>query len=411
MGDTSLKDTGVLAPAFMPEAKLKRAIREHFTNLGFTKDQDGSLQLPGHTKDIVRQLHTGQRKEKLAANTRFVEQSVPKLLGHFANGAEIDPALIKLALVRVKTGTWQSDLFRLASLTWSVPVSSGFGRRMRYLVWDTAHNRLAGLIALGDPVFNLGVRDNLIGWSAKDRAARMVNILDAYVLGAVPPYNFLLGGKSVACLIRSKEVIEDFQESYGNSVGIISGEAKRAALLAVTTTSSMGRSSVYNRLKLEGVSYFEPIGFTLGWGHFHITDEIFAEMRTFLRMKDHKYADQHEYGEGPNWRLRTIKAALKELGIAESTLKHGVKREVFISTLANNALAILKTGKGIPDRGGVASVSDISDMAVQRWMLPRSGRDDRYRHWSNSSITGLIAGTAASHGVLAEGVSSVEFGR
>jgi hypothetical protein len=393
-----LKSTGAVAPAFTPDAKLKRAIREHFAKLGFTKGQDGTLQLPGHTKQVVRQLHGGQRHEKLAASSRFVEQVAPKLLPHFAGGGEIDTTKITLALIRVRSGTWQSDLFRFASLTWSVPVSAGFGRRMRYLVWDTAHDRLAGLIALGDPVFNLGVRDTLIGWSAKDRAARLVNILDAYVLGAVPPYNFLLGGKAVACLIRSKEVIEDFRESYGKSVGIISGEAKHAPLLAVTTTSSMGKSSVYNRLKLDGTRYFTPIGFTLGWGHFHITDDIFAQMRDFLRLRDHKYADHHEYGEGPNWRLRTIKAALNELEIGESALRHGVKREVFIATLAGNALSMLKSGTGNPDRSGIAGVAEISQMAVERWMLPRSIRNDRYRHWERSSILDLIAGVTAASG-------------
>jgi len=34
-------------------------------------------------------------------------------------------------------------------------------------------------------------------------AKRLVNVMDAYVLGAVPPYNMLLGGKLVASLVRS----------------------------------------------------------------------------------------------------------------------------------------------------------------------------------------------------------------
>lgn len=146
-------------------------------------------------------------------------------------------------------------------------------------MWDEAHDRLVGLIALGDPVFNLSVRDNLINWNAHDRAKRLVGILDAYVLGAVPPYNMLLGGKAVACLVRSQEVYDDFKREYGNTVGIISGKRKRAQLLAVTTTSSMGRSSVYNRLRLDGHEYLKPIGYTVGWGHFHITDRLCARSR------------------------------------------------------------------------------------------------------------------------------------
>lgn len=45
------------------------------------------------------------------------------------------------------------------------------------------------------------------------------------MLGAVPPYSFLLGGKAVACLVRSKDVLRDFGRAYGKSVGVISKSA------------------------------------------------------------------------------------------------------------------------------------------------------------------------------------------
>ena len=89
----------------------------------------------------------------------------------------------------ISSDTWEGDLFRLASLTWSVPVSNGFGRRLRFLVWDNHNGKLIGIIAIGDPVFNLSVRDNLIEWDVKARGERLVNIMDAYVLGALPPYS------------------------------------------------------------------------------------------------------------------------------------------------------------------------------------------------------------------------------
>lgn len=394
---------GAVAPAFMPDAILKRAIREHFTNLGFTKGPDGLLQLPGTGKDVVRRLHAGQRAEKIASSRRFIDKNLNRLLGHFAEGEEIEPQNIDLQLIRVKSETWQADLFRLASLTWSVPVSSGFGRRMRYLVWDVGHDRLAGLIALGDPVFNLGVRDSLIGWSVRDRESRLVGIMDAYVLGAIPPYNMLLGGKAVACLVRSRDVLDDFGESYGGSVGIISGKAKNASLLAVTTSSSMGRSSVYNRLKLSGEPYFTPIGYTLGWGHFHITDELFSQMRAFLRLLNHHYADQHEYGSGPNWRLRTIKAALTELGVSESVLRHGIRREVFIAPMAANSFEILREGRGVANTTALGTVEEISRKAVDRWMIPRALRSSDFRQWRRTELQRLLGQPAETkYGSLGE---------
>jgi hypothetical protein len=179
-GPRTNKKSGVARP-FSPEALLKRSIRAHFTRLGFKKANDGSLVLPGIGKDVVRTLHASQRAERLEHSATFVERVSAKALSHFADGAEIDPSKIQLRLIRVVSGTENSDLFRFASLTWSVPVSVGFGRRLRYLVWDEHHKRLVGLIALGDPVFNLSVRDNLIGWDSHDRSKRLVSLLDGTV--------------------------------------------------------------------------------------------------------------------------------------------------------------------------------------------------------------------------------------
>ena len=388
------KRSGVARP-FSPDALLKRSIRSHFTKLGFARANDGTLILPGTGKDDVRTLHAEQRVERLERSSRFLESALPDALKHFANGAEIDPAKIKLQLKRVGSGSEEADLFRLASLTWSVPVSVGFGRRLRYLVWDAHHEKIVGLIALGDPVFNLRVRDELIGWDADARGKRLVGVLDAYVLGAVPPYNMLLCGKAVACLVRSREVFDDFKKSYGGTVGIISGRAKRAKLLAVTTTSSMGRSSIYNRLKLDKQTFFERIGYTIGWGHFHITDRLFADIRKYLRLRRDPYAGNHQFGEGPNWRLRTIRRALDVLEINQSVLKHGIRREVFICPFGPNALEILKTGKGDLDLSTLQTVEEISDLARARWIVPRAVRRPEFREWKREGIVSLIEGKAA----------------
>ena len=386
------KKTRNIARPFTPEALLKRSIRSHFTRLGFTKANDGTLVLPGAGKAIVRQLHGGQRAERLQVSSDFIDRVSANALPHFANGAEIDPTKIQLRLIRVESDTKQSELFRFATLTWSVPVSAGFGRRLRYLVWDEGHDRLVGVMALGDPVFNLSVRDNLIEWDGHDRAKRLVNVLDAYVLGAVPPYNMLLGGKAVACLIRSREVFDDFKRFYGNTVGIISRKRKRAELLAVTTTSSMGRSSVYNRLQLDGVQYMTSIGYTVGWGHFHIPDNLFEQIRGYLRAKKDPYAGNHQFGDGPNWRLRTIRKAFRELNINESVLRHGIQREVFLCTFGPNALQMLRTGKGKLNTVGLRTVQEISDLARERWMVPRAARRTEYREWKRDGVPGLING-------------------
>jgi hypothetical protein len=366
------------------EAILKRRFRAHLRNLGFRKNSDGELEAEGSGKDVIRQLHSGQRSDKLSQNRQFIKENYNELSKYFATGNEIDPHNISPVLERLESRatTTESKLFRFASLTWSVPVSNGFGRRIRYLVWDENNGKLIGLIAIGDPVFNLSVRDKLIGWSHQDRSERLVNIMDAYVLGAVAPYNMLLGGKLIASLVRSRDIYKDFQNKYGNTEGIISGQKKKAKLLAVMTSSSLGRSSIYNRLKLDGTPYFRSIGYTSGWGHFHIPDKLFSDLRNYLRDIEHPYADLHQYGQGPNWRLRTTRAALEELGFKDDLLKHGVQREVFISEFATNSLKILKTGKGRPDLTTLLPVTEVAELALERWVVPRSIRRSDYLDWT-----------------------------
>jgi uncharacterized protein DUF4338 len=376
----------------MREATLKKRLRSHLRSLGFTKSDDGVLMPPGSGKDVIRTIHGLQRDDRLAVSQRFISERFSQLIKHFASGRDIDPTRISPVLQLISSDTWEGDLFRLASLTWSVPVSNGFGRRLRYLVWDNHNGKLIGIIAIGDPVFNLSVRDNLIKWDSHARGERLVNIMDAYVLGALPPYNALLGGKLVACLIRSRDIYDDFARTYGKTKGIISKQEKKARLLAVTTSSSMGRSSVYNRLKLGGVEYFKPIGYTGGWGHFHIPDGLFAELRDYLRDIGHAYADKHRFGQGPNWKMRTTRVALHSLGFEDDMLRHGIQREVFISELAENALKVLHSGRGRPNLASLLSAGDVASLAVERWMLPRSERRPEFKTWNRENIQALLGG-------------------
>ncbi|CCD41078.1 hypothetical protein BKIR_c88_6132 [Candidatus Paraburkholderia kirkii UZHbot1] len=372
------------------EALLKRRLRRHLSNLEFRRKEGGNLEAPGTSKEIIRHLHAQQRKELLQGESDFIKQQILRLLKFFASGNDVNPERISPRLERVASATWQGELFRLASLTWSVPVSRGFGRRLRYLVWNNSDGKLIGIFAIGDPVFNLSARDNHIGWDGAARTERLVNVMDAYVLGALLPYNTLLGEKLVACLIRSREIYDDFASVYGDSCGIISGKKKRARLLAVTTSSSMGRSSIYNRLKLDSVRYFTRLGYSGGWGHLHIPEALFSDLREYLLDIDHPCASTHEYGDGQNWRILTIRAAMSSFGFKGDVLKHGIQREVFISDLADNASSLLRNGRGRPQLASLRLVSEIASLAIERWVIQRAAKQSCGRggsgNWRNSSF-------------------------
>jgi hypothetical protein len=140
-------------PAFTEQAQLKRRLRRHLAHLGFAKSSTGNLALPGKGKETIRTLHQGQRRERFLQQKAFIANRLPNLLRHFASGEDVQPARVRPSLDRVYSHTWRADLFRLASLTWSVPVSNGYGRRLRYLIWDENNGKLIGILAIGDPVF------------------------------------------------------------------------------------------------------------------------------------------------------------------------------------------------------------------------------------------------------------------
>lgn len=360
------------------ESRLRRMVRNHLRELGYTKGPGGLLVPPSLDKAGYRSLHLLQRAERLRKEEAFLAAKQQDLIKCFANGEEIDLRRFKVRLELVERNTWQADLFRFATLLWSIPVSQGFGRRLRYLVWDDSNDRLVGLFALTDPVFNLRARDERIGWSSDDRKERLIYLMDGYVVGAVPPYNRLLGGKLIACLMRSKEVVRDFRAKYGERDGLISGRAKDAHLVAVTTTSALGRSSVYNRLRLSGVEYLSSVGFTSGYGHFHFPDALFGEMRAYLRERKDIYEKNHRFGDGPNWKMRAIRRSLELLNLNPALIRHGLAREVFLGLVADNAIAVLQ-GKNVkPTYKSLQSVNDLGEAAAERWLRRRAERDRSY---------------------------------
>lgn len=377
-------------PLLTLPSRIKRRLRSHLRALGFVRDGQGFLRMPNNSKECVREMHSAQRADRLIKEAAFIKSEWPVLCTRFANGTEVIPDRIAPRLEPIYGDTWQARLFRLASLTWSIPVSQGYGRRMRFLVWDDANDKLIGLIALGDPVFNLRVRDARIGWSAADRAERLVNVLDAFVLGSLPPYSQLLGGKLVACLIRTQTVRDEFSRRYAKCAGTISKRRKRATLALVTTTSAFGRSSVYNRLKLQGVPYFERIGFTSGWGHFHVPDELFQMIRDYLKAERHPYASNNRFGDGPNWRFRAIRHALVLLGENRDLMRHSISREVFACCLASNAIDFLGGDTRTADYTDLLTVDEVTRQAIDRWVVPRAASRPEYRGWRRDDIERLL---------------------
>ena len=371
-------------------ASIKRDIHSHLLNLGFSKNGSGYFVDGVLTKQKIRDLHAAQRLDILEQRRPFIETHVSEFEGHFASGNQIDPTSIDPELVQVLPDSLESRLFRFACLLWSVPVSQGFGRRLRFLVRDKQNGCLIGLFALGDPVFNLSARDSWIGWTHEDRRDRLVHVMDAYVVGAVPPYSKLIGGKLVAALMASTEVKRAYERKYLGRQSVIRKRKHRARLVLLTTTSALGRSSIYNRLSIPDGPRFLRIGTTKGFGHFHLYGRVFDSLRDHLKATGHPYASGHRFGMGPNWKLRVARAALEDIGIdGNSILKHGVEREVYAIPLAENWKEVL-SGRQKRVRSLTRSAAEISEFCMDRWIVPRSDRDKSFQSFDSGSIMAAL---------------------
>ena len=371
---------------FPSTSELQSAVHTQLRNLGFVKNGNGYVIEGQLTKQRIRDFHSKKRIELLRQNRDFIERHGPGLVMNFANGEEINPELINPELIEVKSESKNSLLFRFACLLWSVPVSQGFGRRLRFLVRDRQNGRLIGLFAIGDPVFNLSARDKWIGWTFEDRKYRLVHVMDAYVVGAVPPYAQIIGGKLIAALMGSKEVKAVYERKYLGRQAIISKKEHKARLALITTTSAMGRSSLYNRLIIPDGPRFIRIGETRGFGHFHLSGEIFEQMRSYLEALGHPYATGNRFGMGPNWKIRVARTALDAIGLdSDDILNHGIAREVYAVPLARNWQEIL-LGKQKVFHSCVLPASRIVQYCLKRWILPRASRDERYRTFDRSNL-------------------------
>lgn len=364
-------------PALAKRLLSARVISE-LEGAGFLYGDSGLLTLPDtdDAKDLYRALHQNHRRQVLLKNAKFLDQWEDRVIGHFADGCEVDPNLVNPRVEVVETPE-QAALFRFASLHWSVPVSQGFGRRTRFLVWDQYNDKLAGIFALGDPVFNLAARDRLIGWDHKQRQERLYNVYDAYVLGAVEPYRGLIGGKLVALSALANETAQHLVAKYSGKTTRILKRDKDPIPALITTTSSLGRSSTYSRLKYYDRWAFKSIGYTEGFGHFHFSESLFQDLVEYL-IDQGEEARGYEYGDGPNWRIRTIRAALEALGLEGDLLKHGLKREIFIAPRGVGWRAYLRGETDCVDSFDTP-LDDLATWWRERWGIPRSKRDPSFR--------------------------------
>jgi hypothetical protein len=224
-----------------------------------------------------------------------------------------------------------------------------------------------------------------------------IDMLDIMVCGAVAPYNPLLGGKLVAMLVTSPEIVVAYERKYGNTPSIIASSMagkpaiRKPQLVLLGTTSLYGvASSQYNRLKIPAEEVggkpttrvqYELLGRSLGFGSNHLSPTTVDEIEVLLARSKGGRKVNSIFGEGVNPRFRKIRDGLALVGLpSDSLLMHGNERIIYGISLASNfrevLLGVAKRVNFIYGRSNPRQATrKIADYWLKRWLSKRILRE------------------------------------
>lgn len=375
-------------------AELREAVFRHLDQLGIKVTREGVIESTPQSKEAIRSMHRAAVLDARRESEDALANDESDFVSRLAVGQEIELENVSPRLVPVTARTPETLLWRWITLHWSIPTSTGYGRRLRYLVIDSAHDdAVIGAIGLGDPVFALGARDEHMGWTREERENHLHQVMDAFVLGAVPPYSFLLGSKLVALLATSRRVRADFKDKYDGRRALISGKIRQGPLAAITTTSALGASSVYNRLQAphaesdigadgkKPLAYYK-VGYTNGSGDFHFHGDIYQRLLDFVAEqvpRTESYRRDEWSGNAYRNRREVITRAFDLMGLdGRKMRRHGIRREVYVAPLARNYRDLL-TGRHVRPLWQTPTYKQTTDWWLDRWALDRSERRPEWR--------------------------------
>jgi hypothetical protein len=355
------------------EQRVKLLILRDLNNLGwnieFGKKKIEIVPPETYDKETIKQAMAVKRAEIINHNREWIKKHIAIARANLADGnqvlcSKIDP------IFEVCETQKQKDLFRIFRYYWSSPYSDYVGRRIKLIIRDNAlpNKPVIGIAALGSPIIHIPERDSFIGWDKNTRTKNLIYTMDAFVIGALPPYNYLLGGKLISLLLASNEVRKIYYEKYKDTITLID-KRKENQLIGIFTTSLYGKSSQYNRLKYHEQLLYKPIGCTKGYGTLHLSKETIQEMVTLLKSKN-KIVN-HRFGDGPSWVMRVIASAGELVGFDHNfLLRHSFKRNIYFVPLAKNHKEFLNGETKRPDFYNYP-MKDIVDFWKTRWLMNR----------------------------------------
>lgn len=218
------------------------------------------------------------------------------------------------------------------------------------------------------------------------------NVMELITCGAVPPYRAVLGGKLVALMMLSRQVVADVEQRYGDRVSIIASAmagrpVSRPAKLALITTSSLYEaygSSQYNRLKVEtgkGALAYGKVARTESFGTVQFAPDTVHALNDVARHSDSNRREVNNlFGEGTSPKMRLIRTGLEALGLdANSFLRHNSRRIIYgvpLCTNTDDVVLRMSTRPRYLLPPGEEGTAVLVDYWRDRWLSSRVTRPD-----------------------------------
>lgn len=233
----------------------------------------------------------------------------------------------------------------------------------------------------------------------KAKADRIgISVADISVCGAVQPYNAILGGKLVAMLAASPEIVAEYGRRYESSESEIASSmagrpiVRKPHLVLLGTTSLYGvGSSQYNRVKIpcevldgrvdEALRY-EELGYSEAFGTSQYSDETIATLTQLMQQNADGERVNSIFGEGVSPRLRKVRAGLDALHLpSDLLLKHHRRRIIYAVRLVRNLPDYLLGLQRRPDyvfsqRMGRTATTRVAQWWRERWLRHRIESDE-----------------------------------
>lgn len=231
----------------------------------------------------------------------------------------------------------------------------------------------------------------------KAKADRVgIAVADITVCGAVQPYNAVLGGKLVAMLAASPEVLIHYRQRYGGAKSEIASSiagrpivrVPKLVLLGTTSLYGIG-SSQYNRIKIpadrlggaktDSIRY-EEVGHSEAFGTSQFSDETINALVDLVQQSNEQRVNSI-FGEGVSPKLRKIRQALDLLNLpSDQLLRHHRPRVIYAVSLIHNLGDYLIGLARRPDYimpldGARLATTAIGGWWRERWLQNRIASD------------------------------------